>query len=157
MITQRCRPPRSFWTKKTLFTEHSLSALKKRLQLRPERSFKIIRYVPSSPSNGTNRNRDVSRLGSMVIASEVAPRHCFSATAFKGPMHLLTKKNCQDYLETPAFTWEANIVCNTISYHPLKNTGKYQSRREPITNTVCHIGIPMNRAHVRSKEYYCFL
>lgn len=92
VITHRCRPPRSFPTKKTVSTEQSLAALRKRLQPFVERSFKAIRYVPSSPFTGTNRNRFLPSNGSIVATSESVPRHLSKLRAFTGPTHLRTEK-----------------------------------------------------------------
>ena len=92
LITQRCRPPRSLLAKNTASMEQSAFALRKRLQPFVERSIRIIRYVPSSPSTGTNRNIDLPRVGSIVATSEAVPRHACSSRAFTDPVHLREKQ-----------------------------------------------------------------
>ena len=87
-ILQRCNPPRSLLTKNTMLAEQSLDALKNRLQPLVPRSFKMMRYVPSSPFNGTKRNKDLPSLGSTVATSEARPRQEARSKAVRGPTHL---------------------------------------------------------------------
>ena len=88
VITQRCSPPKSLFTKNTVSMEQSSSALKKRLQPFVERSLMLMRYVPSSPRNGTKRNKVFPSSGSIVAALESAPRHAPKFSGFKGPTQL---------------------------------------------------------------------